>query len=153
MKPEVVLYTDGSSRGNPGPGGYGSVLIYVGADGSEHIKELSDGEKETTNNRMELMGVIAGMEALNKPCTVKVHTDSKYVSDAFNQHWIDKWKRNGWQTAGKKPVLNRDLWDRLLKAMEPHDVTFIWVKGHAGNKYNERCDELATGAADRCSAE
>ncbi|MBQ7557599.1 MAG: ribonuclease HI [Lachnospiraceae bacterium] len=148
MKPEVILYTDGSSRGNPGPGGYGSVLIYRGADGVEHKKELSGGERETTNNRMELMGVIAGLEALNRPCSVTVHTDTKYVSDAFNQHWIDGWKRNGWKTAGKKPVLNQDLWLRLLEDMKPHSVTFVWVKGHAGNEYNERCDRLATSAAD-----
>ncbi len=146
---KVMIYTDGSARGNPeGPGGYGCVLSYTDAAGTEHRKELSAGYKKTTNNRMELMGVIAGLEALKKPCEVVLTSDSKYVTDAFNQNWIDSWLKNNWKTAGKKPVKNIDLWKRLLAAKQQHDVTFVWVKGHAGHPENERCDELATAAAD-----
>jgi ribonuclease HI len=144
----VVVYTDGSSRHNPGNGGYGAVLLYTDPAGKTHTRELSQGYRHTTNNRMELMGVIAALEALARPCSVEVHSDSKYVVDAFNQHWIDGWLRRGWKTAEKKPVMNMDLWNRLLVAMAPHDVSFIWVKGHAGHDLNERCDELATLAAD-----
>lgn len=146
---KVTMYTDGSARSNPeGPGGYGTILHYVDPGGELHEKEFSAGYKKTTNNRMELMAVIVGMEALKKPCEVEVISDSKYVTDAFNQHWIDKWKKNNWRTSQKKPVLNPDLWNRLLKAMEQHTVTFTWVKGHDGHPENERCDTLATSAAD-----
>ena len=144
----VEMYTDGSSRGNPGPGGYGAVLRYVDPDGRMHELELHRGYELTTNNRMELMGVIAGLEALKRPCTVTVHTDSKYICDAFGEDWVGKWVANGWRTAGKKPVKNPDLWKRLLAACEGHEVSFEWVKGHAGNELNERCDELATSSAD-----
>lgn len=144
----VVVYTDGSSRGNPGRGGYGAVLLYTGPDGVEHRKELSGGYKRTTNNRMELLGVIAALEALKRPCEVDVHTDSQYVANAFNKHWVESWQRKGWKTAGKKPVKNPDLWQRLLAAMAPHKVHWIWVRGHAGTQLNERADELATCAAD-----
>ena len=145
----VTIYTDGAARGNPdGPGGYGAVISYVDARGQEHIKELSCGYKKTTNNRMELMGVIRALEALNRPCQVDLWSDSQYVVKAFNEHWIDNWCKNGWKTAGKKPVKNVDLWKKLLEVMAPHQVTFHWVKGHDGQAYNERCDVLATSAAD-----
>ena len=144
----VNIYTDGAARGNPGPGGYGTILEYVDTKGELHTKELSAGYRLTTNNRMELMSVIAGLEALNRPCTVIVHSDSKYVTDAFNQKWVDGWIRRGWKKSGGEPVKNITLWKRLLKAMESHDVTFEWVKGHAGHPQNERCDALATTAAD-----
>lgn len=145
---KVVVYTDGSSRGNPGPGGYGAVLKYTNSAGQTFTKELSAGYRTTTNNRMEIMGVVAALEALNRPCTVELHSDSQYVVNAFNQHWIEGWQRKGWKNSQKEPVKNRDLWERLLKAKEPHEVSFIWVKGHAGQELNERCDELATTAAD-----
>ncbi len=144
----VTIYSDGSSRGNPGPGGYGTVLLYVDKNGMTHRRELSAGYSHTTNNRMEIMGVIAGLEALNRPCTVEIHSDSQYVVNAINKHWLSSWQQNGWKTANKKPVKNPDLWQRLIKALEPHNTTFVWVKGHAGNNENERCDELACAAAD-----
>ena len=143
----VTIYSDGSSRGNPGPGGYGTVLHYVTPKGELVKLELSQGFVETTNNRMELMGVISGLEALNRPCDVKVVSDSQYVIKAFNEHWIDSWVKGNWKRKSG-PVLNSDLWKRLLKAMEPHKVSFEWIKGHAGHPENERCDELATQAAD-----
>lgn len=146
---KVGIYTDGAARGNPdGPGGYGTVLEYVDSKGELHTKELSKGYKKTTNNRMELMAVIAGLEALNRPCEVEVYSDSKYVVDAFNQHWIDGWLKKGWKRGKNEPVKNVDLWKRLLAAKEKHQVRFIWVKGHDGHPQNERCDELATSAAD-----
>lgn len=146
---QVKIYTDGAARGNPdGPGGYGTVLEYVDSKGQLHTKELSQGYKKTTNNRMELMAVIAGLEALNRPCQVELYSDSKYVVDAFNQHWIDGWLKKGWKRGKNEPVKNVDLWKRLLTAKEPHQVTFIWVKGHDGHLQNERCDTLATTAAD-----
>lgn len=145
----VTIYTDGSARGNPdGPGGYGCVLQYIDSKGKLHEREYSAGYKRTTNNRMELMAAIAGLEALTKPCDVKLVSDSKYLTDAFNQNWIDTWLRKNWKTAGNSPVKNVDLWQRLLKAKEMHNVTFIWVKGHDGHPENERCDKLATVAAD-----
>ena len=145
----VKLYTDGAARGNPGgPGGYGAVLQYTDSSGKLHEREYSAGYKKTTNNRMELMAVIVGLEALNRPCDVEVISDSKYVTDAFNQHWIDGWLKRGWKNSNKEPVKNIDLWKRLLKAKEPHNVKFTWVKGHAGHPENERCDTLATTAAD-----
>lgn len=146
---KVTIYTDGAARGNPdGPGGYGAVLQYVDGKGNVHEREFSAGYKKTTNNRMELMGAIAGLEALTKPCQVTLVSDSKYVTDAFNQHWIENWQKNNWKTSTKKPVKNIELWQRLLKAMENHQVTFQWIKGHAGHPENERCDSLATEAAD-----
>ena len=144
---QVTIYSDGSSRGNPGPGGFGTVIHYVDPKGELHVLELTKGYEKTTNNRMELLGVISGLEALTKPCDVKVVSDSKYVIDAFNQKWIDSWVKNNWKRKSG-PVLNVDLWERLLKAMEPHNVTFEWIKGHAGHPENERCDELATKSAD-----
>ncbi len=146
---KVRIYSDGSARSNPeGPGGFGTLIHYVDTKGQLHVREFSEGYKKTTNNRMELMGVITGLEALTKPCDVEVISDSKYVTDAFNKGWIDNWVINNWRTSQKKTVLNRDLWVRLLKAMEPHKVEFTWVKGHAGHPENERCDQLATAAAD-----
>lgn len=146
---KVSIYTDGAARGNPdGPGGYGTVLEYVDSKGEVHTKEISQGYKKTTNNRMELMAVIAGLEALNRPCEVELYSDSKYVVDAFNQKWIDSWIKKGWKRGKNEPVKNIDLWKRLLAAKEPHQVKFIWVKGHAGHPQNERCDVLATTAAD-----
>ncbi|MBO4845990.1 MAG: ribonuclease HI [Lachnospiraceae bacterium] len=145
---KVILYSDGSSRGNPGPGGYGTILEYIDPKGELHTREYSEGFKETTNNRMELMGVITGLEALIKPCDVEVVTDSKYVADAFNQNWIEGWIKKDWRRGKTDEVKNIDLWERLLEAMKPHNVTFTWVKGHAGHPQNERCDELATTAAD-----
>lgn len=145
----VKIYTDGAARGNPdGPGGYGTVLEYVDSKGNLHTKELSQGYKKTTNNRMELMAVIAGLEALNRPCEVELYSDSKYVVDAFNQHWINGWLKKGWKRGKNEPVKNVDLWKRLLAAKEKHQVKFIWVKGHDGHQQNERCDMLATTAAD-----
>ena len=145
----VKIYTDGAARGNPdGPGGYGTVLEYVDPKGQLHVKEMSQGYVKTTNNRMELMAVIAGLEALNRPCTVEVYSDSQYVVNAFNQHWVDGWIKKNWKRGRNEPVKNVDLWKRLLQAKEPHDVAFYWVKGHDGHPQNERCDELATTAAD-----
>ncbi|MBQ0042331.1 MAG: ribonuclease HI [Lachnospiraceae bacterium] len=145
----VTLFSDGSARGNPdGPGGFGTVLQFIDGKGQLHEREYSAGYKKTTNNRMELMGVITGLEALTKSCRVEVISDSKYVTDAFNQHWIDNWVKAGWKNSQKQPVKNKDLWIRLLAAMQPHQVVYTWVKGHAGHPENERCDKLATTAAD-----
>lgn len=145
---EVMIYTDGSARGNPnGPGGYGTILSYTDSKGIEHRRELSGGYKKTTNNRMEMMAAIVGLEALLRPCQVVLYSDSQYVVNAFNQHWIDNWQKKDWKRGKNEPVKNVDLWKRLLKAMEPHEVEFRWIKGHAGHPENERCDELAVEAA------
>ena len=145
----VKIYTDGAARGNPdGPGGYGTILHYVDSKGTLHEREFSQGYVRTTNNRMELMAAIVGLEALTKPCEVEIFSDSKYLTDAFNQHWIEGWIRKGWKRGKNEPVKNIELWKRLLKAMEPHHVTYHWVKGHDGHEFNERCDVLATTAAD-----
>jgi ribonuclease HI len=138
--PHVIVHTDGACSGNPGPGGWGAILSY-----GEHEKELSGGETHTTNNRMELMAAIAALEALKRPSTVELHTDSQYVHHGISQ-WIHKWKRNGWRTADKKPVKNVDLWQRLDAALTRHDVRWHWVKGHAGHELNERADRLAVAA-------
>ena len=145
---EVTIYTDGACRGNPGPGGYGVVLQYARDDGQVFRKEMKAGYRLTTNNRMELMAVIAGLEALNRPCDVKLYSDSKYVVDAFNQNWIGGWLKKGWKRGKNEPVKNVDLWKRLLEVKSRHQVTFHWVKGHDGHPQNERCDQLATTAAD-----
>ena len=144
----VDIYSDGSARGNPGNGGFGALLVFLMPDGSKRERELSCGYRLTTNNRMELLGVISALEALKQPCDVTVHTDSQYIANAFNQNWIDGWLRKGWKGANNKPVKNVDLWQRLLAAMDGHEVRFSWVKGHAGHPENERCDALATSAAD-----
>ena len=147
-KPQVIIWTDGSSRGNPGPGGYGAVMLFYDSAGREHKRELSCGYRQTTNNRMELLAPIIALEELKYPCKVELHSDSQYVIHAFQKHWIDGWQKRGWKTANKQPVKNVDLWKRLLRAMQPHEMSFVWVKGHAGTELNERCDELATTAAD-----
>lgn len=145
----VKIYTDGSARGNPdGPGGYGTILHYTDTRGQLHIREFSQGYQKTTNNRMELMAAIVGLEALTRPCEVELYSDSQYLVNTFNQHWIDSWIRKGWKRGKNEPVKNTDLWKRLLEAKKPHQVTFHWVKGHDGHPENERCDELATTAAD-----
>ena len=143
----IEMYTDGACSGNPGAGGYGTILRHTDATGYCHEKELTAGYKVTTNNRMELLAVIVGLEALKKPCRVKICSDSKYFIDAFEQKWIENWKKNNWRTAAKKPVKNVDLWLRLLKAMEQHDIELIWVKGHNGHEFNERCDRLAVNSS------
>jgi ribonuclease HI len=148
-KAKVTLYTDGACSGNPGIGGYGAILVYTDLNGIKHEKEFSQGYKHTTNNQMELLAVIVGLEALKKPCSVTVFSDSKYVVDAFNNKWIESWVAKNWRTAGKSPVKNVELWKRLMKAIEQHDVNFIWVKGHAGHEYNERCDSLAVAACKK----
>ena len=134
----VEIYTDGACSGNPGPGGWGAVLIYNGVE-----KQLSGSEKETTNNRMELSAVITALKALKEPCNVTLTTDSKYVCDAINKGWLNSWQKNSWKKADKKPVLNIDLWQELLPLLDKHRVEFICVKGHNGHKYNEICDKLA----------
>ncbi len=145
----VKIFTDGAARGNPdGPGGYGCILQYVDSKGRLHEREYSQGYQKTTNNRMELMAAIVGLEALLKPCQVDLYSDSKYLIDAFNQHWIDGWLKKGWKRGKNEPVKNVDLWKRLLAAKEAHQITFHWVKGHDGHPENERCDQLATSAAD-----
>lgn len=146
---KVTIFTDGAARGNPdGPGGYGTILQYVDKTGTLHEREYSAGYKKTTNNRMELMAAIVGLEALRKPCQVDLFSDSKYLTDAFNQKWIDSWQKKNWKTSSGSAVKNRELWERLLRAIEPHSVSFHWVKGHDGHPENERCDQLATSAAD-----
>ncbi len=139
----VDIYTDGACRGNPGKGGWGAILVYGGRE-----RELCGGEAETTNNRMELMGAISALEALKEPCEVTLTSDSKYLTDAINKGWLNTWKRNGWKKADKKQVLNIELWERLDKLLSIHSVTFVWVHGHMGHEYNERCDLLATTFAD-----
>ncbi len=139
----VDIYTDGSCRGNPGVGGWGAVLVYRG-----HEKELCGGEQMTTNNRMELTAVIAALEALREPCEVTLTSDSKYVIDALERGWAESWRSRGWKKADNSPALNADLWERLLGLMSRHRVRLVWVKGHAGHPYNERCDRLATAYAD-----
>ncbi|HIR88312.1 MAG TPA: ribonuclease HI [Candidatus Fimimorpha faecalis] len=146
---KVTIYTDGSARGNPdGPGGYGAVLQYVDPKGILHERELSAGYERTTNNRMELMAAIAALEALNRPCEVTLYSDSQYLVKAFQEHWIDAWIKKGWKRGKNEPVKNVDLWKRLLRVKEKHQVKFVWVKGHDGHEMNERCDKLATMAAD-----
>ncbi len=137
MTPKVLIYTDGACSGNPGPGGWGAVLMY-----GDKRKTMCGGELATTNNRMELMGAIQALEVLNKPCKVELHTDSQYVMKGVTQ-WIHGWKARGWKTADKSPVKNEDLWKRLDAARARHDVDWRWVKGHAGHEFNEEADELA----------
>ena len=140
----VTLYTDGACSGNPGPGGWGAILIY-----GRHKKELSGGEASTTNNRMELTAAIEGLAALNEPCQVELYSDSKYLVDGMTKGWAKSWRARGWVKSDKKPALNPDLWGRLLELCETHSVTFIWVKGHAENPFNNRCDELAVAFRSR----
>ena len=139
----VEIYTDGACSGNPGPGGWGAILRYGG-----HEKELSGGEAKTTNNRMELTGVIAALEALKESCVVELWSDSKYVIDALDKGWAVKWRQNGWKKPDKKPALNPDLWEKLLTLTEKHEMRYHWVKGHAENEFNNRCDALAVAARE-----
>jgi len=147
MPKHVTLYADGACSGNPGPGGYGSLLIYEHGPSKKHAtKELSSGYRQTTNNRMELMAVIRGLEALREPCCVTLYTDSRYVSDAINKGWAKRWRENNWMRTKTEPALNADLWEVLLSLLRKHQVECIWVKGHASIPGNERCDFLARGA-------
>lgn len=141
---ELDIYTDGACSGNPGPGGWGAVLLYKGLE-----KEISGGELQTTNNRMEMYAIIAALKELKKPCSVKLYSDSAYVVNAFNNGWIENWKKLGWRKADGKAVLNVDLWQELLGLTEQHEVKFIKVKGHADNVYNNRCDSLARCAIQK----
>ena len=141
---QIEIYTDGACRGNPGPGGYGAVLKY-----RRHRKEISGGFRETTNNRMEIFAAIAALEQLIEPCEITLYSDSRYLVDAVSKRWLANWKRRGWIKADKQPVLNVDLWRRLEAAMAPHRLKFVWVRGHASNAENNRCDELAVAAATR----
>ena len=143
---EVTIYTDGACSGNPGPGGWAAILMAGGVK-----KELSGGERDTTNNRMELMAVIEGLAALKRPCKVDIYSDSAYVVNAFGQKWIEKWVRNGWKNSAKAEVANSDLWKRLIELTSIHNVTFHKVKGHADNEFNNRCDELAVAEWKRLS--
>lgn len=135
---KVEIYTDGACSGNPGKGGWGAVLVYGNKE-----KEISGADAKTTNNRMELTAVIEALKTLKEPCNVTLTTDSKYVCDAINQEWVYSWKKNNWKKADKKPALNVDLWEKLLELLKTHSVTFVWVRGHNGHPYNERCDALA----------
>lgn len=141
---QVELFTDGACSGNPGPGGYGAILRY-----KKFERELAGGEPSTTNNRMELMAVIVGLEALNERCKVTLYSDSKYFIDAVQKGWAKRWQQNGWMRSKKEPALNPDLWERVLNLLEQHEVTLIWVKGHAGHPENERCDKLAVAQVQR----
>lgn len=146
---KVTIYTDGAARGNPnGPGGYGVVLLYTDSKGVEHIKELSAGYEKTTNNRMELIAAIKGLETLISPSEVDLYSDSQYLVRAFNDNWINNWVKNKWKKSDGSDVKNPDLWKILIELTKIHSVKFIWVKGHNNNKYNDRCDKLATTAAD-----
>ena len=144
MEKTVTIYTDGACSGNPGPGGWGAVLMFNGTH-----KELSGGEELTTNNRMEMFAVIAALESLKAPCSVKLHSDSAYVINCFKQRWYAKWERNGWVNSSKKPVENRDLWERMLTVVRKHKLDWIKVKGHSGDKWNDRCDELARAETEQ----
>ena len=141
---QIEIYTDGACSGNPGPGGWGAVLRYNGRE-----KEISGGEVQTTNNRMELTAVIAALECLKEPCTVELYSDSKYVIDALSKGWAVSWRKKGWIKSDKKPALNVDLWERLLKLTEAHEMRYHWVKGHADNEYNNRCDALAVAEREK----
>ena len=139
----VVIYSDGACLGNPGRGGYGTVMLF-----GAHRKELHQGFRLTTNNRMELLGAIVGLEALSRPCSVDLYSDSTYVVNAMSKGWLAGWLRRGWKTASKQPVKNQDLWQRMVRAVGDHDVRWHWVKGHSGDPENERCDTLAVAAAN-----
>jgi len=141
---KIDIYTDGACSGNPGPGGWGVILMYGASQ-----RELSGGEALTTNNRMELMGVISALESLNQPCEATLYTDSQYIVNAVNKGWAEKWRAAGWMRNKKEPAKNPDLWERLLQLLKVHQVTFIWVKGHSTNPYNNRCDELAVAESKK----
>lgn len=143
MKKEVDLYTDGACSGNPGPGGYGAILIYNGVE-----KEISGGEKNTTNNKMEIMAVLKGLQMLKEPCKVTVYSDSAYVVNTIDKGWIYSWKKNNWRKSDKSQVKNIELWEEMLRLIKIHDITFVKVKGHSDNEYNNRCDKLAVSARE-----
>lgn len=143
---KIEMFTDGACSGNPGPGGWGTILRYNGTE-----KELSGGNSDTTNNRMEMMAVISGLKALKEPCEVDLFTDSKYVCDSVTKGWVYSWKKNNWRKADKKPALNVDLWEEMLQLLDKHNVTFHWLKGHNGHPENERCDKLAVMQAEKHS--
>ncbi len=147
--PQVKMFSDGACSGNPGPGGWGTILQFTDAAGKLHEKVLSGGEPHTTNNRMELTGVISGLAALVKPCAVTVTTDSRYVADSIGKGWVYAWKKRGWVKSDNKPALNADLWEQLLPLLAKHRVTIVWVKGHAGHPENERCDRLAVAEREK----
>ncbi len=140
----VTIYTDGACSGNPGPGGWGAILAFQGVE-----KELSGGEADTTNNRMELTAVIEALRCLKEPCIVELYSDSKYVIDALQKRWVFAWQRNGWRKADKKPALNVDLWEQLMPLLDRHELHYHWVKGHADNPKNNRCDQLAVAQSQR----
>ena len=144
QRKHVEIFTDGACSGNPGPGGYGAILRYNGME-----KELSGGEHETTNNRMELLGAITALRALKEPCRVTLYTDSQYVANGINKGWAEKWKQNGWMRNRKEPALNPDMWDALLGELQRHEVEIVWVRGHAGHPENERCDRLAVAECEK----
>jgi ribonuclease HI len=139
----VTIYSDGACLGNPGPGGYGTVMLF-----GDHQKELSQGYQQTTNNRMELLGAIVGLEALTRPCQVALWSDSTYVVHAMTKGWLEGWLKRGWKTSSKQPVKNKDLWQRMMAAVADHEISWHWVKGHSGDPMNERCDQLAVTAAN-----
>lgn len=141
---KVEIFTDGACSGNPGPGGYGVILRYNGLE-----KEISGGEKETTNNRMELTAILVGLSTLNQSCDVTIYSDSKYAIDAIKLGWVYKWKKNNWMRNKKDPALNVDIWKKILEQLERHKVDFVWVKGHAGHPENERCDRLAVAQSEK----
>ena len=148
---DVTIYTDGACSGNPGPGGWGAIVLYEDEetpDGQPRAEQPRGGERRTTNNRMELTAALEALQRLDAPARVQLHTDSRYLANAFNQGWLDNWQQNGWKTSSKKPVKNKDLWQKLLTATERHDVEWIWVKGHADNTYNILADELAVNAME-----
>ena len=141
---KVYIYTDGACKGNPGPGGWGAILVYRGIE-----REMSGGEANTTNNRLELTAVIRALGALREPCEVELCSDSKYVLDALTRGWAESWRKNGWRKADKKPALNAELWEELLSLTEKHVMSYVWVKGHEGHEYNERCDRLAVAESQK----
>lgn len=143
---KVDIYSDGACSGNPGPGGFGTIIVYKGIE-----KEISGGERNTTNNRMELLGAISGLEALKEPCEVTLTSDSKYLIDSITKGWAKSWRAKNWIKSDKKPALNPDLWERLLNLLEIHKVEFVWVRGHVGHPYNERCDRLAVEQSKKYS--
>lgn len=141
---KIDIYTDGACKGNPGPGGFAAILVYNGVE-----KTVSGGEKDTTNNRMELSAVVYALEALKEPCEINLYSDSEYFINAMTKGWLKSWISKGWVKSDRKPVLNRDLWERIVQLTSRHSITYIWVKGHAGHEYNERCDRIAVSEAEK----
>jgi ribonuclease HI len=140
----IQIFSDGACSGNPGPGGWGAILRY-----KNNEKEISGGQRNTTNNQMELMAVISALETLKEPCQVEIFTDSQYIANAFNKGWLAAWQKNGWRTSGKKPVKNKELWERLVVQAEKHELQWSWIRGHSGHPENERCDQLAVAAREK----